>query len=223
MTFYQSLERLGVISIARVVVPGPARRRLRALQKRVRRLAVPLSITPPAKVWGTKGFQFWTFLSLLLMHSNCSRLLELGSGRSTITLAEYARFRKARFISLETSLQWFNKARLELRCLGLPDNPVRLLDWEPGGTWYDVAQFRAAVCTEGGFDFVFIDGPNHWEGNSRGIRDSDLGMREIRSCAQNADIVVVDDVHRRHIFDTVDRILTEPDQYDKWVYDYGLS
>ena len=75
----------------------------------------------PSNVWGTKGFQFWTFLSLLLLKSNCSRILELGSGRSTITLAEYARSRGASLISIETNRRWFNKARFELRMLGVSE------------------------------------------------------------------------------------------------------
>ena len=57
----------------------------------------------PGKIWGTKGFLFWTFLSLLLLGAGSKRILELGSGRSTITFAEYARHRRATFVSLETS------------------------------------------------------------------------------------------------------------------------
>jgi hypothetical protein len=69
----------------------------------------------------------------LLAKSNCSRILELGFGRSTITLAEYAYFRRARFISIETSRRWFNKARFELRLLGVPDDQVNLLEWDARG------------------------------------------------------------------------------------------
>ena len=176
----------------------------------------------PVNVWGTKGFQFWTFLSLLLTTSNCSRILELGSGRSTITLAEYAHFRKVKFISIETSPRWFNKTRFELRWLGVSDSPVRLLEWDPTATWYKIEQFRKTVGDEGSFDFAFIDGPNERNGKSRGIRDNALALAEIRRCIYDADIVIVDDVHRRHILDSVDAMLGDPDKYEKSFYDYSV-
>ena len=182
-----------------------------------------LSFTLPGRIWGTKGFEFWTFLSLLLIAANCSRILELGSGRSTITLAEYAKFRKARFTSIETNREWFNKARLELRCLDLSDEPVHLSDRDHESGWYQLQQFRAVTRHEDAFDFIFIDGPNEAEGNSSGIRDNSIGLSEIRACSPNADVVLIDDVHRRHIFGSIDEMLYDPKQYDKWFYDYQLS
>jgi hypothetical protein len=176
----------------------------------------------PVGAWATKGFVFWTFLSLLLTKSNCSRILELGSGRSTITLAEYARFRAARFISIETSRRWFNKARFELRMLGVSEESVHLLDWDPRTTWYDVEQFRDTICEVGCFDFAFIDGPNYIDGRSGGIRDNKAALLEIRRCIDGAEVVIVDDVHRLHILDSVDAMLGEPNQYEKWFYDYPV-
>ena len=181
-----------------------------------------LRLELPATVWGTKGFQFWTLLSLLLFRSNCSRLLELGSGRSTITLAEYASFRSARFVSIETSRLWFNKAQVELRCLGLPESPIHLVDWAPAGGWYDLEEFRPIVGTIGDFDFALIDGPNHEDGGSAGIRDSETALREIRSLIAEAEVVVVDDVHRRHILTSLDMMLAEPERFDKFYYDYPI-
>jgi predicted O-methyltransferase YrrM len=175
----------------------------------------------PHGAWGTKGFQFWTFLSLLLARSNCSRILELGSGRSTITLAEYARFRPARFISIETSRRWFNKARLELRLLGVSDASVHLLGWDSRETWYDLEQFHATIRKDGSFDFAFIDGPGVGS-DTRGIRDSKVALEETRRCIYEADVVIVDDVHRRHILDSMDAMLGEPSQYEKWFYDYSV-
>jgi hypothetical protein len=200
-------------------IPSPRPRLFRKLAFFLSKRTVAIL---PAHVWGTKGFQFWTFLSLLLARSNCSRILELGSGRSTITLAEYAHFRKAHFISIETSRRWFSKARLELRWLGVSDDPVHLLDWNSRGTWYDIEQFRATIREAGSFDFAFIDGPNYGDGNSRGIRDCELALGEIRRCIYEADVVIVDDVHRRHIFDSVDAMLADPDQYEKWFYNYSV-
>jgi hypothetical protein len=174
----------------------------------------------PKWVWGTKGFEFWTFLSLLLHGSRCSRILELGSGRSTITFAEYAKFRNAHFISIETSQEWFEKWRYELRFLNLQlaDNPVHLVKNNAATGWYDLEQFRS-VTNGAIFDFVLIDGPNDVSGDSRGIRDSKVAVAELSTCTAGADVIIIDDVHRRHVFETINRIV-DVEQYDIWFYDY---
>ena len=189
------------------------------LSHAVRSVTGRKSTALPTKVWGTKGFEFWTFLSLLLLKSNCSRILELGTGRSSITLAEYAKFRNAHLTCVESSQEWFNKLRLDLHHLKLPTNVLQLIPADRSSGWYDLEQFRAATET-GNFDFLFVDGPNWPAGNSRGIRNSPVAISEIRACGRNSEVIIVDDVHRRHILDTLDRILVDPAQYDKWFYHY---
>ena len=68
------------------------------------------------------------------------------------------------------------QARLELRWLGMSDDPVHLLNWDSRGIWYDIEQFRATIGEDGSFDFAFIDGPNDSDGKSRGIRDSEAAL-----------------------------------------------
>jgi predicted O-methyltransferase YrrM len=177
----------------------------------------------PAGGWAAKGFEFWTLLSLLLMRSNCSRRLELGSGRSTIVFAEYAKYRGVGVTSIETNRKWYNKARMELRWQNLAVDPIHLLKLDPAVAWYDVEQFRSLARAQGAFDFVMVDGPNEVAGKSQGIRDGETAAREILGCCANADVVIVDDVHRRHILDSVDRMLSDPGQYEKWFYDYVVG
>jgi len=179
----------------------------------------------PKKVWGTKGFEFWTFLSLLLHGSGCTRLLELGSGRSTVTLAEYARYKRAELVSLETSLEWLEKWKLELRYLrlSLPENPVRLVQQDQATGWYQLPAFRAAIGDGSLFDFVLIDAPNRADGGSSGIRDAKIAIEELRGCTENADIVIIDDVHRRHVFDTIEPTLGSPEHYEARFYDYSVG
>jgi len=206
-----------LVSIGRLAaIPSTARHVVKHLA------SLQPAVALPPKGWGTKGFKFWTFLSLLLDCSDCSRLLELGSGRSTITLAEYAKSRNAVLKSLETDRKWFNKARWELRCLGLSDDPIHLVKWQKGPVWYSVDKFRSIARSNGSFDFAFIDGPNDNSGGSLGIRDTDIALREIQNCTSGADIFVIDDVQRQHVFDTADRMLTEPSQYAKLYYDYAV-
>jgi hypothetical protein len=177
----------------------------------------------PAAGWGAKGFEFWTFLSVLLVRTNYSRILELGSGRSTIIFAEYAKFRGAGFTSIETNRKWYNKARMELRWQGMDVNPIHLLTMDKAVGWYDVEQLRSLAQSRGPFDFVMIDGPNEASGNSRGIRDSETALNEIIKWCGNSDVMMVDDVHRRHIFDSINRLLVNRDQYEKWFYDYAVD
>jgi hypothetical protein len=205
-----------------------------ALLDRAKRIAKILTNAPtaalrsvlhpqPKKIWHTKGFEFWTFLSLLLHGSACTRLLELGSGRSTVTFAEYATQKRARFVSIETSPEWFHKWKWELRYLrlDLPENPVRLIGLDRATGWYDLAQFHAAIGDSAVFDFVLIDAPNRLKkGNSKGMRDAKVAIEELRRCAGDADVIVIDDVHRRHVFDTIEQVMASPELYERSFYDY---
>lgn len=176
----------------------------------------------PSRIWGTKGFEFWTFLSLLLLQAGSRRILELGSGRSTITFAEYAHSRSAHLISLETSVEWYNKAQLELRCLDLPTDAVRLVELDESTGWYEMGQFRSHAYEAFPYDCVLIDAPNDPEGRSAGMRDAPPALRELEALCRNADLVLIDDVHRRHVFDTIERTLSDASAYDTCFFDYRV-
>jgi len=175
----------------------------------------------PEIVWGTKGFAFWTFLSLLLLEAAPSRILELGAGRSTLTLAEYAHFRRATLVSIETNPAWSNKVRIDLRGTQTKPESVRLIAIDPATNWYELAPFREA--TQSGFDFVLVDGPNRTNGDSIGMRDAPLALEEIRRLTGEADVVIVDDVHRRHVLRTIEPMLVDPAQYEKHFLNYVVN
>jgi predicted O-methyltransferase YrrM len=176
----------------------------------------------PSRIWGTKGFEFWTFLSLLMLQAGSRRILELGSGRSTITFAEYAHSRSARLISLETSEEWYNKAQLELRCLDLPTDAVRLIELDESTGWYELGQFHSHAYEAFPYDCIFIDAPNDPEGRSAGMRDSPLALRELGSLCRNTDLILIDDVQRRHIFDTIEQTISDASAYDTYFFDYRV-
>ncbi len=175
----------------------------------------------PDEVWGTKGFEFWTFLALLLKRAGSKRILELGSGRSTISFAEYAKFAGAELVSIETSAEWFKKSRLDLFFLGLPPDAVKHVEIDADSGWYRLKEFRSNVS--GQFDCVLIDAPNDDRGDSRGKRDSATAISELRKVCRGADLVIIDDVHRRHVFDTLDGTLSDSDAYDTYFFDYGVQ
>jgi hypothetical protein len=51
-------------------------------------LSVPDS--SDVKIWATKGVHFWTLLGAILLKVRPDSILELGGGRSTTVLADYA-------------------------------------------------------------------------------------------------------------------------------------
>ena len=174
----------------------------------------------PKGVWGTKGFTFWTLLSVLLVHARPKNILELGSGRSTSILADYANAYDAGFTSLETDRAWYNKACLDILYLNIKKQYVHLIGPNKAGTWYDVEAFRKFVNTGTPFDFIFVDAPNNARGRSNGIRNSPEGLREIKDCARDCAVMIVDDIHRRHLFESMDEMLSA--DYEKYYYDYRV-
>lgn len=175
----------------------------------------------PDLVWGTKGFEFWSLLSLLLIRAKCKRILELGSSRSTLTFAEYAKFAGAEFISIETSAKWLKRTQFELYFANLPSDSVKYVQMDANSGWYNIDKFRALVS--GHFDCILIDAPNNDRGESLGMRDSEKGITELQKLCQESDLIIVDDVHRRHIFDSLEAILSTPDNYDTYFYDYQIQ
>jgi len=99
----------------------------------------------PQKAWGTKGFEFWSFLSLLLVASKPKKMLELGSGRSTITLGEFAHQSGCEFVSVEMDMTWVDKARLELFYLGIDKNYVQHVPVDDKLKWFQLELFRNAT------------------------------------------------------------------------------
>ena len=178
--------------------------------------------TTATPVWGTKGFSFWTFLSLLLLQAKPRCIVELGSGRSTITLGEYAKAAQSTFVSIETDPFWLNKARLELRAIGLPERQVQLVAIDANSGWYQAQQFDAAVDGLPAVDLLFVDAPNDRSGCSYGMRDSPVGLQRIKALAASTDLLIIDDTHRRHVLDTVDQLLSEPGQFNKFFYRYAV-
>jgi hypothetical protein len=180
------------------------------------------SLTLPTRVWGTKGFQFWTFLSLLLRASRSKRLLELGSGRSTLTFAEYALFAEAKFISIETNREWYHRTFLELHFTNLLTNTLKQASLDNTTGWYVLDQFHSAISAVLPVDCILIDAPNDSSGNSIGMRDTPLAIGELKPVCASADLVLIDDVHRRHVFSTIEPVLSAIQDYDLYCFEYRV-
>lgn len=190
----------------------------------------------PFSAWGTKGFEFWTLLSVLLKAACPRAILEVGCGRSSTFFADYAYAYSATYIGIENDLRWFNKTELDIDLLGFKNRHLVHVPLEEDGSWYNLDQFTAATRNPGRFDFAFIDGPNEKrffasdteiakrfrpeDGNPFGHRDSPNGLAVIKSVTRDCEIMMVDDVHKEHVFGTVDRMLSNPGEYEKFYFLY---
>jgi len=190
----------------------------------------------PFRAWGTKGFQFWTLLSVLLKAARPQAILELGCGRSSTFFADYAYANDATYIGIENDVRWFNKLELDIALLGFGKRHLEHVALAPDGSWYDLDQFRAASGNPGQFDFAFIDGPNERrfftseadiaarfppeDGNPFGHRDDPGGLEAIKSVTRDCNVMIVDDVHKAHVFLTIDRMLADPADYRKYYFVY---
>jgi len=159
------------------------------------RLARRVVLTTATMHWGTKSFECWTFLLALLALVRPRAIVELGSGRSTSYLTEYAMKSGAPFASIEQNRFYAAKIRRGLRNSFLSGRYVHHVPLADDG-WYDTARLRRAV--EFPCDFLFVDGPVGFdEALGRGRRHVERSVGWLRAAAATSRIVMVDDVHRR--------------------------
>jgi len=173
---------------------SPARRRSRV----VARLKAPVRrwlLKSGAMQWGTKSFEFWTLLMIVLGAVRPRRIVELGAGRSTSYLADYAMKTGARYAAIEQSRIYARRLRRALTG-GFVD--ARVVHHVPlsGDGWYEAERLAAVVDFEP--DMLFIDGPvGAQEDVGHGTRCSRRGVEWQQEAARAARILIVDDVHRR--------------------------
>jgi hypothetical protein len=191
----------------------------------------------PAVAWGTKGFEFWLLLSVLLQRIRPKALLELGCGRSSTFFADYAYALDAAYIGIENDARWVEKTELDIHLLGFGRRHIEHIPLAADGSWYDLEEFSRVTTKLGQFDFAFIDGPNekqffaserqiteHFppeQGNPFAYRDDADGLAAVKSVTRECDVMIVDDVHKEHVFRTVDLMLSEPGRYEKLYYRYS--
>ena len=146
----------------------------------------------PSKIWSTKSHGFWTLLSVMLHRLRPARLLELGSGRSTVYLSEYAMKCGAELVSVDQQAGWIAVNRLIARFGGLPADFLHRVPLQEDG-FYSVPHLRKLMQDP---ELVFIDGPVR-----RGSTESQMSY--LTDMVRQARMVVLDDVHRRHIYDQI--------------------
>ena len=141
--------------------------------------------------WETKNFEFWTILQSLLSMCKPKTMVEIGSGKSTFYLNEYADKHDADIISIEQHPYYANKANLGLSLLSSKSGTVKYVPLD--GDWYDADKFNTYIDSYDEIDFLFLDGPATPGG---GKRDSIKFYDLLFSKLLNAKLIIVDDVHR---------------------------
>jgi hypothetical protein len=161
--------------------------------------------------WGTKSFECWTVLIVLLALTRPRGIVELGSGRSTSYLAEYAMKAEVPFASIEQNRFYAAKVRRGLRHSFVSARFLHHVPLAADG-WYDARRLARAVdfpC-----DWLFVDGPvGVDEDLGNGRRGNERARSWLRHAAATSRVIIVDDVHRRANLDLFQLLTaTAPDR-----------
>jgi hypothetical protein len=158
----------------------------------LRRFQKWLFIRTGALQWGTKSFEFWTFLMVLLALVRPKSVVELGSGRSTSYLTEYAMKEGIPFASIEENRFYVARNRLGLRHGFLSDGYLHHVPTGDDG-WYRVEELNRVVdfpC-----ELLFVDGPTEYF--APGSRTTERSLKWLAAASVTSKVLIVDDVDRR--------------------------
>jgi hypothetical protein len=178
-----------------------------------------LSVANPSStlIWCTKGVSFWALLSAILVKTRPNSILELGGGRSTTFLADYAfRFQKEG-VTIEESKLWQQKISDDLRFMDVKGYSVHFapLTGDSDSPWYDFTVVEN-VIGDRAFDLVFIDGPARMP-----HRLNARGQNIIRSAARDARLIICDDVQEPHDLDFFHELTSRFPANGRFFYHYG--
>ena len=143
---------------------------------------------PSTRSWAASPDVLLTLLDLA-KSSKPARVLDLGSGMSTLVLAKSAP--QAEIISIDNSAEYAGKTKRLLAAHGVTNVDVRIAPLTPhvsGVEWYDLTQFRDVT----NIDLLFIDGPP----GSRNPKARHPAIAECASKLSPRAIIVIDDAGR---------------------------
>ena len=145
------------------------------------------------QTWGTKSFEFWTLLAATLWIVRPRTILELGSGRSTSYLGDYAQKEGASFVSIEQNRGFTRRVRIALRAGFVDPACVQHVAVRDG--WYDLERVRTLAPRP--CELLFVDGPvGEQESLGSARRTDEAAGRWLLELAAETRAVVVDDLQR---------------------------
>lgn len=152
---------------------------------RLLNLSAPI---PSTRSWAASPDVLLTLLELS-KKSTPSRILDLGSGMSTLVLAKSAP--QATIISIDNSAEFAGKTKKMLETHGVTNVDLRVAPLTPhhsGVDWYDVSQLHDVS----NIDLLFIDGPP----GSKNPKARHPAIAECLAKLSPRAIVVIDDAGR---------------------------
>ncbi|MFW2440315.1 MAG: hypothetical protein ACN4GR_13195 [Arenicellales bacterium] len=152
-------------------------------------------VTLPDRIWATKSHEFWVFLSALLHRLKPESILELGSGRSSIYLSEYASKQKKNFISIDDNEEWVMANRLVARFGSLGTDYFHFVPLDSKG-YYDEREVKGLISQPP--DFIYMDGPIK---DRSGVMQQEYTM----GLCEQADVIIIDDIQWRSVYDQMEK------------------
>jgi hypothetical protein len=168
------------------------------------------------KPWATKPLEFWAILNLILIKTKPESILELGSGRSTFHLYEYAIKYNKKLESVEHNSTYLRFIQKGLKSVfGKNYNYMNLVPIKDD--WYDSSKIKT------NFDFLFIDGPNanSFLRTNISTRSSKKAVEFLRDKIKNCKIVIIDDTGRPLIIDLINNLNIQL-KYKEFIYNSYL-
>jgi hypothetical protein len=141
-------------------------------------------------LWATKSYEVWLLLLNLLFLVKPKKILELGSGRSTNYLAEYAGKLNAELISIEHNWYYYIKVKSGLKLLFLDTEYLKYVPVY--GDWYDIKKLDRFLSGYNNIEFLFIDGPTNTPDD---IRDPDIFYAYMADKIKDIRMILIDDTH----------------------------
>ena len=169
------------------------------------------------KPWITKPFEFWAILNLILIKTKPESILELGSGRSTFYLYEYAIKYNKKLESVEHNSAYLRFIQKGLKSVfGKNYNYINFVPIKDD--WYDSSKIKP------NFDFLFIDGPNvnSFLRTNISKRSSKKAVEFLRDKIKNCKIVIIDDTDRPLIVDLINNLNIRL-KYKEFIYNSSLK
>ena len=172
-------------------------------------------VSLPKRVKPTKSHQWWVMLGALLRCFKPEAILELGSGRSTIYLSEYACKEGKFLLSVDESPEWVAANALIARFGSLPSDFIHHVPLGDDG-YYDITALKRLIERTPEFDFVYLDGPIK-------NRSGALEYKLINEVISGADVIVIDDIQWGHVYDQMDTFQNLGMPRDRLIIEYFLD
>jgi len=187
----------------------------------IRRHARRLAFVSGALPWGTKSFEFWTLLLVILAVVRPRSMVELGSGRSTSYLAEYAMKEAVPYASIEQNRVYAMKIRRGLRNSFLDPRYLHHVSIGRDG-WYEMEKLNRVVTAP--CEFLFVDGPvGAQEAVGRGVRRCERSDKWLAAAAATSKVIIVDDVHRKSNLELFHKLMSASERLSPMYLSYRVQ